>query len=66
VEEAFKSLDLSRVFRIARRTREWGRMYPRQHRLFHYTEADKDTLGKFDTEAKTHRCVLDQDWAFCA
>ena len=72
VEEAFKSLDLARVCRFARRTREWARAYARQHKLFGYTDADAEatkgfaSVDKFIKECKTHRCVLDQEWAFCA
>ena len=72
VEEAFKSLDLPRVWRFARRTREWARAYARQHKLFGYTDADAEatkgfaSVDKFIKECKTHRCVLDQEWAFCA
>ena len=72
VEQAFKSLDLSRVWRFARRTREWARAYARQHKLFGYTDADAEatkgfaSVDKFVKECKTHRCVLDQDYAFCA
>jgi hypothetical protein len=69
VEKAFKSLDLPRVFRFARRTREWGRAYARQHGLFGYEDGLEEgfaSVDKFIKECKTHRCVLDQDWAFCA
>ena len=72
VEEAFKSLDLPRVFRFARRTREWGRAYARQHGLCGYEDGDARleegfaSVDKFIKECKTHRCILDQEWAFCA
>ena len=71
MEEAFKSLDLPRVCRFARRTREWARAYARQHKLFGYTDADAEvdegfaSVDKFVKESKTHRCVWDQDRAFC-
>ena len=71
VMKAFESIDLARVCRFARRTREWGRAYARQHRLFGYTDADADvdegfaSVDKFVKESKTNCCVWDQDHAFC-
>ena len=41
-------------------------------RLFDYTDADAKAdegmaaVDKFVKECKTHRCILDQDYAFCA
>ena len=70
VMKAFESIDLARVCRFARRTREWGRAYARQHRLFGYTDADADvdegfaSVDKFVKESKTNCCVWDQDHAF--
>ena len=72
VEEAFKSLDLPRVWRFARRTREWARAYARQHGVCGYEDGDARleegfaSVDKFVKECRTHRCVLDQEYAFCA
>ena len=72
VEEAFKSLDLPRVRRFARMTREWVRAYARQHGVCGYEDGDARlehgfaSVDKFVKGCKTHRCVLDQDYAFCA
>ena len=72
MEEAFKSFDLPRVCRFARRTREWARAYARQHGVCGYEDRDARleegfaSVDKFVKECRTHRCVLDQDYAFCA
>jgi hypothetical protein len=68
VQKSFESLPLGRVRKFARKTREYMRAYAKSHMLFGATEADKlegyDAVKKFVKGSKTHRCTLDQDYAF--
>lgn len=68
VLKAFEYLDLARVCRFARKTREYMRAYARMHMLFGYGVEDKvegfAAVQKFVKGCKTHRCTLDQDYAF--
>jgi hypothetical protein len=65
---AFESLDVARVRRFARKTREYMRGYAKHHMLFGFKEADKIVgffaIQKFVKFCKSHRCTLDQDYAF--
>ena len=68
VMAAFEHLDIERVRRFARKTREYMRGYARLHSLFGFGEDEKMegffAVEKFVRECKTHRCALDQDYAF--
>ena len=68
VQKSFESLPLGRVRKFARKTREYMRAYAKSHMLFGATEADKlegyHAVKKFVKASKTHRCTLDQDYAF--
>lgn len=61
--KAFVSMDIERMRRFARKTREYKRAY----RIYHAPGGDvKDhtAIDKFVKKAKTHRSTLDQDFAF--
>ena len=62
-------LPLDRVRRFARKTREYKRAYAMMHGLFGYTAdvalASFKAVEKFVKHSKCHRCILDQDFAFC-
>jgi hypothetical protein len=66
VVKALTGIDVLRVRRFARKTREYMRTYARVHGLFGW-ESESDRLEghaaveKFVKKAKTHRCILDQD-----
>ena len=66
--KSFDSLPLGRVRKFARKTREYMRAYAKSHMLFGATEADRlegyHAVRKFVKGSKTHRCTLDQDYAF--
>jgi hypothetical protein len=68
VLKSFDSLPLERVRKFARKTREYMRAYAKSHMLFGATEADRlegyHAVRKFVKGSKTHRCTLDQDYAF--
>jgi len=68
VLKSFDSLPLGRVRKFARKTREYMRAYAKSHMLFGATEADRiegyHAVRKFVKGSKTHRCTLDQDYAF--
>ena len=55
--------------RFTRKTREYMRAYAREAGLFGWVGEGERLVGhaaieKFVKTAKTHRCTLDQDWAF--
>jgi len=64
-------LDVLRVRRFARKTREYKRAYIMMHGLFGQDSAAQKVVGhrgveKFAKRAKTHRSAYDQDRAFVA
>ena len=67
--KSLMGIDVLRVRRFARKTREYMRAYARVHGLFGWhSERDRlaghEAVEKFVKKARTHRCILDQDFAF--
>lgn len=68
VVKTFQYVGVGRVRRFARRTREYMRGYARMHGLLGYGADSKlegfAAVEKFVKTCKTHRCTLDQDYAY--
>ena len=69
VVKALGGVDLLMSRRFTRKTREYMRAYAREAGLFGWVGEEERLAGhqqieKFVKQAKTHRCTLDQDWAF--
>ena len=69
VVRAIGGVDVHQARRFARKTREYKRAYARFHGLFGWdSELERleghAAIEKFVKKAKTHRCILDQEYAF--